>query len=144
MSKIPCKGTKLSVTMSGVLTPVAQIINFDFGDFQQEHFEADTLDNAVPGIPYLPTWRVECGKIAGELFFDPLLASHTALLAIIQATSTSTAVSFPCPCTATFNSTIASTMSFSAVGFGLGGTVALKDGLKAKFNAKITTIPTIS
>lgn len=137
MSKVICKGTVLEVTISTVLTPIAQVVSIDAGDVEAETFEADTLDNASPGIPYMNTGRVEPGKISGELFFDYSLASHIGFVGLIT-----TPVSTPNAGKILF--TNAQLMAFTAVGHSLGLTVALKDGLKGKFSMKLAALPTFS
>ncbi|MGA2035878.1 MAG: hypothetical protein ABSG68_26825 [Thermoguttaceae bacterium] len=133
MSTRTCKGCALKATISGTLTAIAQIINFDLGDIEGETYEADTLDNASAGIPYAPTGRVEGGKVSGELFFDYNLGSHAGYVGLIGSGGVACAASFPQ--TTSFNA------AFTAAGFGLGLTVALKEGLKGKFSIKISGQP---
>jgi hypothetical protein len=134
MATRPCKGTALKVTISSVLTAVAQITSLDIGDIEGETYEADTLDNASAGIPYAATGRVEGGKVSGELFFDYNVASHAGYIALIGTGGVACVVSFP--------QATAFNIAFTAASFGLGLTVALKDGLKGKFNIKVSGQPT--
>lgn len=136
--KLRCKGTVLSLGVAGASAAIAQVISFELPEVETETFEADTLDNADPGIPYKPTGRVEGGSISGELFLD--YAIHTCFTSWL-ASPPDFENSDPAGegSVAFVNST---GMSFNFAGLSLGGTVALKDGLKGKFSAKLDGIPT--
>lgn len=135
MAKVKCKGTALKQQISAAYVAVAQIISLELPNMETETYEADTLDNADAGIPYEPTGRTEGGSASGELFYDPALAGHKNLLALI---TTPQAESWQI----LFADTGASTWTFSGAGFSFGGTVALNDGLKANFSIKLSGIPT--
>jgi hypothetical protein len=137
MSTVICKGTTLKLTISTVMTPLSQVLSIDAGDMETETFESDTLENGSPGIPYTNTGRTEPGNVSGELFFDPSLASHIAYLGFISSPPTS-------PVAGKIVFSNAQLMAFSAVGFGLGVAVALKEGLKGKFKMKLSGLPTFS
>lgn len=139
MAKLRCKGTVLKVTVASVLTPIAQIVSFDFGDMKAETAECDTLDNANPGIPKMNTGRADGGKVSGELFFDPALASHIAYYGLVAAPPTTETA-----CAILFTNSPQTTMSYNAVGFGLSGQVAIKEGLKGKFEHEISGLPTFA
>jgi len=142
MALIKSKGTSLAQEIGTVSTAIAQIISLDLPDFEAETYEADTLDNTDPGIPYEPTNRVEGGSIGGELFFDPALAGHQALLAILGDPSTlMSSDANPEEMILTFADTGTTAWTFTIAGFSFGGTVALNDGLKGTFSAKLNKIP---
>lgn len=135
MSKVKCKGTTLSQTISAVYVAVAQVISLELPDMESETYEADTLDNTSAGIPYEPTGRTEGGSCSGELFYDPALTGHKNLLELL---TTPAAEAWKI----TFADTGASTWSFAGAGFSFGGTVALNDGLKGNFSIKLNGLPT--
>ena len=139
MSAVRSKGTVLKLTLSGLLTPLSQVLSLDFPCGEDETYEADYLDNASPGIPHANTGRVEGGKCSGEIYFDPALAAHQALAALIAAPSTS-----PVAAAIAFASSPAYVMSFNSVGHKLDGVAALKDGLKGKFDMKVSGVPSFS
>lgn len=132
MSKVQCKGTVLKQTIGTVPTAVAQIISLDLPDFESETYEADTLDNASADIPYESTGRTETGTLSGELFLDPALGSHEALLALLETPADEAWL-------LTFSD--ATDWTFNSAGFALGGTVALNDGLKGSFSIKLKDLP---
>jgi hypothetical protein len=135
MAKLKSKGTALhQLTGSTIYTAVAQIISLNGPDMESETFDADTLDNADAGIPYLPTGRSEGGSVGGELFYDPALSGHQDLLALITT-----------PATESWKLVYVDTeeWSFDGAGFGFSGpTVALGDGVKAGFSMKVDGLPT--
>jgi len=143
MAKVKCKGTTLSQEVGTVATAIAQIISLDHDAIEAETYEADTLDNTDPGIPYEPTNRVEGGSVSGELFYDPNLAGHQALLAILGDPSTlMSSDSNPEGFILTFQDAGSSTWTYTIAGFSMGASVALNDGLKSSFSAKLNKIPT--
>lgn len=135
MSKIKCKGTKLQLLVATVYTDIAQLISLDLPEMESETYESDTLDNTAAGIPYSATGRTEGGKVSGELFLDPALSIHKTLLGLLTT-----------PATALWKIIFADTATtawpFSGAGISLGGSVALKEGLKAKFGIKLDGLPT--
>lgn len=135
MSQLICKGTVLQQTISSVLTPVAQVIGIDLPEMESETYESDTLDNSDAGIPYAPTGRTEGGSASGELFLDPALTGHKAMLALLTTPAT-------CVWAIVFADVAVTTWTFTGAGLSMGGTVALKDGLKGKFGIKLSGIPT--
>ncbi|MFZ5829820.1 MAG: phage tail tube protein [Planctomycetota bacterium] len=135
MSIVRCKGTALKQKIASVYTAVAQVISIDGPELESETFEADTLDNASAGIPYEHTGRSEGGKVSGELFFDPALAGHQAMLALITTPASQ-------DWKLAFVDAAVTEASFTGAGFSLSPTVALKEGLKAKFSIKLDGIPT--
>lgn len=135
MSVLKCKGTVLQQAIASVLTAVAQVISLDLPEMESETFESDTLDNANAGIPYTPTGRTEGGKCSGELFLDPALAGHKAMIALLTTP-------VACNWAIKFADAGTTTWPFAGAGFSLGGTVALKEGLKGKFGIKLNGLPT--
>lgn len=138
MAVIVCKGTVLQQEISSVLTAVAQVINLDLPESETETFEADTLDNSGAGIPHKVTGRVEGGSLGAELFFDPALAGHQALTDVITTPASQVWKII-------FADSGTTEWDFTTAGIGLGGTVALNDGLKATLTAKLdgmVTYPT--
>lgn len=135
MAKVKCKGTVLKMDISESLTAVAQVISLTLPDMESETTEVDTLDNTDAGIPYLSTGRTEGGSTSGELFLDPALAGHKAMLDLLE-TPAETDWSF------TFADTGATEWLFAGAGFGFGGAVALPEALKGTFSIKLTGLPT--
>lgn len=135
MAKVICKGTVLQQDISSTLTAVAQIISLTLPDMESETTEVDTLDNTDAGIPYLSTERTEGGSVSGELFLDPALASHKAMLSLLD-TPTETDWNI------IFADTGATEWAFTGAGFGFGGAVALPEALKGTFSIKLSGLPT--
>jgi len=59
-------------------------VDLDKDEMASETYEADTLDNTDAGIPHMPTGRTEGGSLSGEMFFDPALAGHQKLTALLM------------------------------------------------------------
>jgi hypothetical protein len=125
----------LQQDISETLTAVAQIISLTLPDMESETTEVDTLDNEDAGIPYLCTGRTEGGSVSGELFLDPALAGHKAMLDLLET-----------PAETDWNLIFADTGTtswlFSGAGFGFGGAIALPEALKGTFSIKLTGLPT--
>ena len=135
MAKIKNKGSVLQMEISTVYTAVAQIISMDLPDMEAETFESDTLDNADAGIPYDPTGRTEGGSLGFELFFDPALAGHQALLDLLTTPADQ-------DWKIIFADTGTTEWTFTGAGFSFGGAIALSEGLKANCSIKLDGLPT--
>lgn len=164
MQQVKSKGTVLSVYTGAGYTAVAQVISLDLPEMETETYDADYLGNTTVAIPYLPTGRTEGGKCSGEIFLDPASYNgngHSVLLTMLTQTpavpfSGGLPVTTPAAPTggwAFWQITFANTdggsggtgptsWTFVGAGFSLGGTVALKDGLKGKFSIKLCGLPT--
>jgi hypothetical protein len=134
MAIVKCKGTTLKQDISGVFTAIAQLISIDLPDMETETYEADTLDNTSAGIPYGSSGRTEGGSMGGELFFDPALTGHKALLALLTTPADET-------WQIVFADTGATTWNIGGAGISFGGTVALGDGLKGTLKIKLDGSP---
>jgi hypothetical protein len=135
MAKVKCKGTALQQQIGTVYTTVAQVISLDKDEMVSETYESDTLDNTNAGIPYDSTGRSEGGSLSGELFFDPALAGHKALLELVTTPADEAWKLI-------FADTGLTEWTFTGAGFGMGVTVALNDGLKSGFSIKLDGLPT--
>lgn len=135
MAKVKGKGTVLQQQIGTVYTAVAQIIGMDLPDMESETYESDTLDNANAGIPYDPTGRTEGGSFGFELFYDPALSGHQSLLSLLTTPADQA-------WKVIFADTGTSEWTFTAAGFGFGGSVALNDGVKASCTMKLDGLPT--
>lgn len=135
MTKIPCKGTKLQMTIATVLTDLAQVISIDLPEAESETYESDTLDNEDAGIPYDPTGRTEGGSMSAELFFDPALAGHQAITDLLSSPA-------KCNWAVVFADEAHTTWPIPGAGVSFGGSVALGDGLKGSLSVKLDGIPT--
>ena len=165
MQQVKSKGTILSVYTGAGYTAIAQVISLDLPEMETETYEADFLANTSPGIPYFPTGRTEGGKCSGELFFDPATYNgngHSVLLTMLTSApnvpfqASGLPVTTPAAPTggwAFYTLTFANTdggsggtgpttWNFIGAGFSLGGTVALKEGVKGKFSIKLYGLPT--
>lgn len=141
--KVKCKGTVLSQDLAATsYVAMAQVIDIDLPDMEMETAEADTLDNAAAGIPYMATGRTEGGSFGANVFYDPADTSHTEWLSYLSTTGLPTALAVKC--LITFADTGASTWTFTCAGIGAGGAVALGDGLKMSISGKLDGIPTFA
>lgn len=133
MAKLKGKGTVLQQQLGTVMTAVAQIISIEASGMESETYESDTLDNSNAGIPYDATGRTEGGSISGEMFYDPALAGHKALLVLLTT-----------PADETWKLIFSDTTewSFTGAGFSYSVNVVLNDGVKANFGIKLDGLPT--
>lgn len=142
MAIIRSKGTALKIEIVSVLTAVANLVSLDLPEGAAETFEADTLDNASPGIPHKATGRVEGGSVGFEGFLDPVLASFQALTDLLTTPVLATTND---GASITFSDTAATVWAFTMAGITIGGSVALNDGVKFSGSIKLdgmVTYPT--
>ncbi len=134
MAVIKSKGTVLQLEISEVYTAVAGILDLSWGGAKATAFAHDTLDNANAEIPKMETGSTECGEISGNLFFDPVLAVHEALLDLLDTPDVY-------DWKLIFADDASTEWPFSSAGFGLGLTIALNDGVKAPFSIELAGLP---
>lgn len=147
MATFKSKGTTLYLTVSSALVPIAQMISQDFGEVADETYEADYLDNANAGIPYAPSGRIEPGKISGEIFLDLTsggATNHASYLNTLLASPSSSGTAGTLQLGGSSSTSRCGLVSFTAAGFGAQITTALKDGIKAKINIKLSGAVTFS
>jgi hypothetical protein len=125
----------LQQSIASVYTAVAQIISIDLPKFASESYEADTLDNANAGIPHKTTGRTEGDSLGFELFLDPALTGHKALIALLTTPASQNWKLL-------FSDSGPTTWPFVGCAFSMGGKVDLKDGLKAQCSIKLDGLPT--
>ena len=135
MAQLKCKGSILEQSIATVYTAVAQIISMDLPKFASETYEADTLDNASAGIPHKPTGRTEGDSLGFELFFDPALTGHKALISLLSSPASQN-------WKLKFADSGPTTWPFVGGGFSLGAKIDMKDGLKAQASIKLDGLPT--
>lgn len=132
MAKLVCKNTVLKQTISNVLTAVAQLISIDLPEHESESVETRTLDGGV-GIPHDLTGYTEGGSLKAELYFDPALTGHRAILALLTA---------PVKCVWNVVFSDATIWPFTSSGVKFGGTVDAGDCLKGTVELKLDGIVT--
>lgn len=131
---IPGKGTKLQIEVASVLTDVAGLISLDLPEGAGETYEADTLDNTDPGIPYKATGRVEGGSVGFEGFLNPVGASFQTLTDLLNTPTLATTGDGG---NIKFADTAATSWPFQIAAASIGGSVALNDGVKFSGSIKL-------
>lgn len=83
MSKLRSKGTILSMEIDAVVTPITQMTSVGFDGAEVETFDGRTLDQASAFVPYPTTGYTEPGSCTFEGFYDPALAPHQEVAALL-------------------------------------------------------------
>lgn len=134
MAKLKGKGTVLQQTISSVLTDIAQLIDIDLSGEASLDFDSTTLDGGVYETKDLTGYSAG-GTVKSTLFFDPALAGHQALVALISTPAT-------CVFKLKYSDAGPSSLTYTAAGFGLDQKIVTKDGVKATMNMNRTGQPT--
>lgn len=139
MPKLICKGTVLNVEISAVMTPVAQLLDFEVGAQDPETFEPRTLDGGVAVGNQATGYTVQ-NNISGNVFYDPDDSVQHFLATNSQTPGTEVDGQV------VLTDAGSTTLTFTAAAIGLGPlSVAMADGLKAGFVIKpagLVTFPT--
>jgi len=130
MAKIKTKGTALQLEIASVYTAIGQIISLSGPGGKSEDYQSDTLDNANAGIPRSLTGRSEGGSVSGEVYMDPVLASHQAITDLITTPAASSWKQIWADAATT-------EWEFDGAGISFEPAVALGDGLKASFEINV-------
>lgn len=83
MAKRKSFGTIFYLEIAGILTPIAQIMSITGPDAEVEEVATPTLDDGESTIPHDVTGRVEGNSCDFEYYYDPALASHLAINALL-------------------------------------------------------------
>jgi hypothetical protein len=129
-----CKGTVLSMSVSGVSTSVAQVIEITPPKSKSIDFEAETLDQSGVGVPRELTGYVDADAFSATLFWDPALASQAAIEGEIS-TPDKTTWSVTCADSGT------TSISWTSAGLEFGAVIGTREGLKAELSGNIDGLP---
>ncbi len=129
MAKVVTKGTVLEYDV--LVTPVAvgQIISMSHDGAEAGTWDGTSLDSG-PSRTHVGTGYSEPGSFAFEVFFDPVLANHKAVQALITTPAEQA-------WQITFADSGTTTQRFDSVGVGFGFDVDMDDGLKGSFTLKL-------
>lgn len=141
MAKIPSKGTALKVDIATVYTTVAQVISLNGPDAEVQTFNGTSLDGGV-GMPKIPTGYVDGGTVSGELFFDPVAATHQQLTDDITNPIRSSGAELDRGYKLVWPDSAATEWAFDGVVKRFGPSATLQDGLKASFAVEVNGIVT--
>jgi hypothetical protein len=135
MAKKSCMGTVLQQKISGTYTTVAQVISISTSGRGDETFDATTLDsasdtNSVVWKEKAQTGATEPGKVSFEVFLDPTLSGHQAIVGCIGQGNTDWKTIYP-------NSGGADEL-FTSAGLQYGQDVKMGDGLKMSVDLELT------
>lgn len=137
MAKLIGKGTNLQLTISAVLTTIAQVTDFTVGAQDPEVFETRTLDGGV-AVGKQATGYTAQGDITGTLFLDTSNATHQFIASNSQTPGTTVA--------GKVIMTDSAELTFTAAAIGMGDTaISMSDGVKSGFTVKtegLVTYPT--
>lgn len=134
MAKLKGKGTVLQQTISSVLTDVAQVIDINIEGEQSESYESTTLDGGVYKTFDLTGYTAP-GTVNANLFFDPALAGHQAIVALLTTPAT-------CVWKIKYSDSGPSSLTYTSASIGLSQTIVMNDGLKASLSMQRTSTPT--
>lgn len=131
MAKLVSKGTAFQVTISSSLTTIAQLTSISMSGSGAQTFDSTTLDGGVYKT-YDSTGYSEPGKVSIEGFYDTAAATHQAFTDLIDAPA-------DVVCAIVYSN--ANVQQFTAVGFQMGVTFAMTDGVKFTGEVQIDGTP---
>lgn len=134
MAILKGKGTVLQQTISSTLTDVAQVLSVSLSGEESETFETTTLATSVFKT-YAQTGYTEPGTVEAELFFDPALAGHQAIVALLTTPA-------DCVWKLKYSDSGPSSITYTSAGQSLNQTIVMNDGVKANLTMKRSGAPT--
>lgn len=134
MAILKGKGSVLQQTIASTLTDIAQSTGVDLSGEGTSDFDSTTLDGGVYETKAL-TGFAQGGTVKLELFFDPALAGHAALVATITTPA-------PCIYKLKYSDSGPSSLTYTAAGVDLGQKIAMKDGVRGTWTMNRTGTPT--
>ena len=137
MAKYPSQGTVFQVTISAVLTTVANCTEINPPDPEVEIIETTDL-TVTHGKTFDTTGLVDAGECGGSLFFDPANATHTFLTGQVKAPVANTLLACKC----TYSDVAPTSWTFNAIVKKFTPKVAIGEFLKADFALKVSGVVT--
>lgn len=134
MAKLKGKGTVLQQTISSVLTDVAQVIDIALDGEETEEYDARTLDTGV----YLETeltGHTAPGTAKFNAFFDPALAGHQAIIALLTTPA-------KCVWKLKYSDAGPSSLTYTSCKLGVSQSIVGNDGVKCAVSMSRTGAPT--
>ena len=141
MAKLKSKGIVLQQTISAALTDVAQVTDIDISGEGSTDYDSTTLDGGVYETKELTGYSTP-GTVKAGLFFDPALAGHQAIVALISGVGFSPVAPQTCVWKIKYSDSGPSSLTYTSAGVSLDQKVAMKDGLKATLTMNRTGAPT--
>ena len=142
MAKLKTKGTVLEIASGTTYTAIAQVSGFSISGTATETAEVDTLDATV-GIPKMSTGRVGGGTVTYDIIFDPALAGHKTLTALVTSAhlNTSTSQHLQQGWRVKFTDTSSTSMTFNSAGAGFDITGDITDALRSTLTLEVDGCP---
>jgi len=134
MAILKGKGCTLQQTISSTLTDVANVISLSVSGEASDTFETTTLGGVVFKT-FSQTGYSSPGTVDAELFFDPALAGHVTIVALISSPA-------DCVWKIKYSDAGPSSLLFTSVGTSLDQTIVMNDGVKAKVKLTRSGAPT--
>lgn len=136
MAKIKGKGTTLKLDVATVFTTVAQLISVKPPGQKSLSYDSTTLDGGA-GKTKDVTGYAESDGFEAEIFWDPELSVHAAILANITTPAESN-------WQVVFVNTGASVLDFVCSGLELSLAVDMNDGCKASIKGEVDGLPVLT
>lgn len=130
MSLIRSKGTLLKLTIASTLTTVAQMVAHTPPPFKSTGYESKTLDQSGAGVGRELDGYANSAEFDAEFWWDPELASHAAMLALITTPAKGVWQTL-------FVNSGASTIDYTSADFELSPAVDMGKGLMAKIKGNV-------
>lgn len=142
MAKLRGKGCALQQTIASVLTDVAQILSLDMSGEKSEDYDSSTLDQALHYKTKELTGYSDPGTAKVDLFFDPALAGHKAIVNLIDGVGFTPIAPQTVVWKIKYSDAGPSSITFTGVGHSLDVKVVQNDGIKATLTMNRTSSPT--
>ena len=137
MGQVRCKGTLLKLTIASTLTTVGQMVECSPPSWKSTDYESKAIDQTPAGIPRDLDGYADGGEFSATFWWDPVLASHQAVLALITTPTKGTwEVLLTC---LTPNKS-----DFTSAGLQLSPKMDMGKGLQAEVKGNLDGLPVLS
>jgi hypothetical protein len=135
MAKIKTRGTVFQLTISAVLTTVAQTTEVNTGETKNRVLDVECLDDSGVGVEMMNDGCVTQEEGSASLLFDPDSTVHQFITDSILGGSTA----YPIAGAWKWADATPASTTFSCIGLGFGATATVKDVLKANVTVSYAT-----
>lgn len=132
MARVPSRGGLLKLTISAVLTTIAQTEEVNIGDSASQVMDTEATDDSTPNITKTNLMTADQDDITASIYYDPDAATHQFITDTIAAPS-----GFPVAGSVVFADATPASATFSAVGFRFGAGFKVKDVLRGRIGIMV-------
>jgi hypothetical protein len=137
MAQVRSKGTLLKLSIASTLTTVAQMIENSPPSWKSTDYESKTFDQSGAGVGRDLDGYADGGEFSATFWWDPALATHAAILALITTPTKGTWETL-------LTGSTPNKIDFTSAGIQLSPKLDMGKALQAEVKGNLDGLPVLS